>query len=80
MEAAQAPEPPGSAQELAELAQKLAGDPASTVPVLRAQVYDIAEKENLLTTRVTTDWHEGPTPLSWVISEARKKIESRTSA
>jgi len=69
-------EPKGDAQLLAELAQKFADD-GSTVPMLRAQVYEAAEKANLLTTRVSTPWQaDHDVPLSWVISEARKRIEA----
>lgn len=62
------------AQEFAETAERIV-EINGTVDELRKNVYEIAAPAGCLPNRVMTKWHEDEMPLSWVLTEARKRIE-----
>lgn len=71
------PEGKSNAQEFADTAVKLT-EISGTVDELRKNVYDVAAPSGCLQVLVDSPWQpDNKVPLSWVISEARKKIEAR---
>lgn len=61
-------------QEYADTAERLVAI-GGTVDELRKNVYDLAAPAGCLPRRVKTRWNEQEMPLSWVLTEAKKRIE-----
>jgi hypothetical protein len=78
-EAAPEPKPVSPAQEYAEMAERIV-DINGTVDELRKNVYDMAAPAGCLPTRVRTRWNADEMPLSWVLTEAKRRVRDRELA